>query len=538
MAINYTKHQTNNKVTPQYKPIPGREQEMAKNNAGGYAFVIDKWKRLERFLILSSEGGTYYVSEHDLTKANIQNCIACIKENPKRVLETIVKISDEGRAPKNDQAIFLLAVLFTQCTDMDVKKEIVQSFSKVCRIGTHLFMFVHYLDSMRSWGRSVRNAISNWYSMSPEKLEYQMIKYQGRTVTGSDNQWTHRDVLRSAHVKPVSDKHNLLFKYAVKGEISEGFNLLKSVEELKNADVNTACKIIKENKIPHEAWPTELKNSAKVWESALTDLPLGALVRNLGKLSSLGILAKGKFDEIGLVTKKLTDPTYVEQSRMHPLNALIAMKTYSMGHGVKGKLSWVSVQKIVDALEDMFYLSFKNIETTGKRYLLGLDVSGSMTSNYISGAQGIITCREASACMAMVTARKEQKYETMGFSTRFVNLDITPDMTLGQTLMKMSRIPFGGTDCSVPMRWANENKLDFDVFLTYTDNETWHGGMHPVQALREYRNQRVKDAKMIVVGMVGTEFSIADPKDPNSLDIVGFDSAAPQIISQFSAGKL
>jgi 60 kDa SS-A/Ro ribonucleoprotein len=117
-------------------------------------------------------------------------------------------------------------------------------------------------------------------------------------------------------------------------------------------------------------------------------------------------------------------------------------------------------------------------------------------------------------------------------------LDITPDMTLGQTLMKMSRIPFGGTDCSVPMRWANENKLDFDVFLTYTDNETWHGGMHPVQALREYRNQRVKDAKMIVVGMVGTEFSIADPKDPNSLDIVGFDSAAPQIISQFSAGKL
>jgi 60 kDa SS-A/Ro ribonucleoprotein len=538
MAINYTKHQINNKRTPQYKPIPGREKEMAMNNAGGYTFIIDKWKRLERFLILSSEGGTYYVSEHDLTKANIENCIACINENPKRVLETIVKISDEGRAPKNDQAIYLLAVLFTQCKDFDVKKEIVQALPKVCRIGTHLFMFVHYLDSMRSWGRSVRSAIANWYSMSPEKLEYQMIKYQGRTVEGSNNQWTHRDVLRSAHVKPVSDKHNSLFKYAVKGEISEGFNLLKAVEELKNASEKDACKLIKEYKIPHEAWPTELKNRAKVWNSALDDLPLGALVRNLGKLSSLEILSKGKFDEINLVTKKLTDLSHVEKSRMHPLNILIAMKTYSMGHGIKGKLSWVPVQKIVDALEEMFYLSFKNVESTGKRYLLGLDVSGSMTNSYISGAQGILTCREASACMAMVTARKEQNYEVMGFSTNFVNLDITPDMTLGQTLQKMRNLPFAGTDCSVPMIWAKDRKLDFDVFVTYTDNETWFGKMHPMQALHEYRNQRIKDAKMIVVGMVGSEFSIADPQDPNSLDIVGFDSAAPQIISQFSMGKL
>ena len=46
--------------TPQGLPIPGRD--MVENNAGGFVFKLDEWKQLERFLILGSEGGTYYVS--------------------------------------------------------------------------------------------------------------------------------------------------------------------------------------------------------------------------------------------------------------------------------------------------------------------------------------------------------------------------------------------------------------------------------------------------------------------------------------------
>ena len=38
------------RVTPQSEPIPGKA--MAKNNAGGYAFPVDDWVRLDRFLVL------------------------------------------------------------------------------------------------------------------------------------------------------------------------------------------------------------------------------------------------------------------------------------------------------------------------------------------------------------------------------------------------------------------------------------------------------------------------------------------------------
>jgi 60 kDa SS-A/Ro ribonucleoprotein len=41
-----------------------------------------------------------------------------------------------------------------------------------------------------------------------------------------------------------------------------------------------------------------------------------------------------------------------------------------------------------------------------------------------------------------------------------------------------------------------------------------------------------------VVGMVANEFSIADPEDAGQLDVVGFDTATPQLISEFARGSL
>jgi hypothetical protein len=60
----------------------------------------------------------------------------------------------------------------------------------------------------------------------------------------------------------------------------------------------------------------------------------------------------------------------------------------------------------------------------------------------------------------------------------------------------------------------------------------------PAQALREYRRASGIDARLVVVGMVSNCFSIADPGDPGMLDVVGFHSATPQLISDFARGAL
>ena len=97
-------------------------------------------------------------------------------------------------------------------------------------------------------------------------------------------------------------------------------------------------------------------------------------------------------------------------------------------------------------------------------------------------------------------------------------------------------LPFGATDCAQPMLDALERKLPVDVFVVYTDNETWAGDIHPHQALVEYRQKSGIDAKLVVVGMTATRFSIADPDDAGMLDVVGFDAAVPSLITEFARG--
>jgi len=93
-----------------------------------------------------------------------------------------------------------------------------------------------------------------------------------------------------------------------------------------------------------------------------------------------------------------------------------------------------------------------------------------------------------------------------------------------------------GTDCSLPMLYALEHRLEIDLFLVFTDNETWAGTIHPDEALRLYRQRTGFGAKLAVVGMTSNGFSIADPNDPGMLDVVGFDAAAPAVIADFARG--
>ncbi len=88
------------------------------------------------------------------------------------------------------------------------------------------------------------------------------------------------------------------------------------------------------------------------------------------------------------------------------------------------------------------------------------------------------------------------------------------------------------------MLYVQAKKREIDTFVIYTDSETWAGDVHPDQALRDYRQASGIDARLVVVGTVSNGFSIADPADPGMLDIVGFDTATPQLISDFARGSL
>ena len=126
----------------------------------------------------------------------------------------------------------------------------------------------------------------------------------------------------------------------------------------------------------------------------------------------------------------------------------------------------------------------------------------------------------------------------MGFSNNFVDLGFSRKDRLETIINKMSRLPFAGTDCSLPMVYATQHNIEVDTFVVITDNETWAGRIHPKQALDRYRDKTGIPARVVVLAMTPTKFSIADPNDPGMLDVAGFDTATPRIIRDFSAGLI
>jgi 60 kDa SS-A/Ro ribonucleoprotein len=106
-------------------------------------------------------------------------------------------------------------------------------------------------------------------------------------------------------------------------------------------------------------------------------------------------------------------------------------------------------------------------------------------------------------------------------------------MSLPEVTRTISNLPFQSTDCAQPMLYALKKGLEVDAFVIYTDNDTWAGKIHPMEALKRYRKETGINAKLVVAGMTSTGFSIADPKDTGSLDIVGFDSSAVSVMGDF-----
>jgi len=519
--VNYGKVMST-KTTPQSEPIPGKNQ--VKNNAGGYVFEVDDWGRLDRFLILGSESPTYYTSARKLTKENANVVLKCIQSDGIKTVNRIVEISDAGRAPKNDPALFCLAMCASFGNDK-TKSYALECLPKVARTGTFLFKFVDYASNMRGWGRGLKRAVANWYlNKTPDNLAYQVIKYQQR------DGWSNRDLLRLSH--PKSEELNSIFKWIVNGEVDRNCpSLIHGIEAAKKAEnEKNIISIIQEYKLPWEAIPTEFLGSSNVWNELLPNLPMTALLRNLGRLTANGTL-KHLSKNSSFVCDKLTNDEFIKKARIHPLSVLVALKTYESGKGLKGSLSWNPISTVSDALDDMYYKAFNYVEPTGKNILIGVDVSGSMSYGNIGGMP-ISPCVGAAA-MAMTVARTEKNYHIMGFCHEFVDLHISARDSLNDATKKAQKHNFGGTDCALPMLWAMKNEVDVDAFVVITDNETWYNkNIHPIQALQKYRSKYGK-GKLIVIGMTASGFSIADPDDEGMMDLVGFDTACPQLISDF-----
>jgi 60 kDa SS-A/Ro ribonucleoprotein len=507
-----------------------------KNNSGGYVFQVSDESRLERFLVTGVDGGTVNVSEQTHARESVDFLTRMILENESAVLNKTVEISVEGRAYKQSSALFTLALVIANGTN---KAEAKAAFNKIVRTASHLYEVVDYMNSLAGWGRAKRDIVASWFDKDADKLAYQAVKYRQR------NGWTMRDVMRKCHPQGVDQRvATFILKGSnpetVEGDILDGFNKMQKATSVQ--DVHAVLRDF--TNLPWETIPTQFLTDASVWKRLFANGQLRgqAAIRNITRLARIGA-----FDDMTFATSyanQLKNEDMIRQSRLHPINFLNAAVVHeegqvdrkSAGYWSYGRnKNWQTNGKIVAALNEGFHKSFKYVEPANKRTLVAIDVSGSMSMNAI----GLdLSCAQVSAAVGMTVARTEPYSNIVGFSTNIVDLGINENTSLADAMRKVQLRNFGGTDASAAIQYASKKGIEVDTFVVITDNETWAGNIHPFQALKKYRKETGIDARLAVLGVASTGFTIADPSDRGMMDFAGFDSNGPRALADFSAGRI
>src|SRR3990167_698825 len=187
--------------------------------------------------------------------------------------------------------------------DDKTRKAALEAMPRVCRTGTHLFQFVEAMQSFGGWGRGTKRTVANWYtSKDADKLAYQLVKYRQR------NGWSHKDTILLAHPGNVSKTAAMQFglgkpvsEFAVVPSVIQAFQQVQAA-----TSVAEVVRVIAENpSLPWEAIPSDFLKSPDVWRVLLANLPMTALIRNLGRMTANGAI-EPMSDAKRVVTERLS----------------------------------------------------------------------------------------------------------------------------------------------------------------------------------------------------------------------------------------
>lgn len=545
---------TRNKKVPESQPIPGRESEMVENIAGGYAFKASDWQALRRWLLTGSMHGAFYQGKEEMTGSNIKTLMGLVGTDPIKVAEEILDASKRGVNVHTP----ILALTLLSTDNKQAKDAFKDVFPQVIRTGSQLYEFMNYTKGNRGFGSVIHKAVGGWLqSKEPSELEYQFLKYQSRY------DWSARDVLRLIKPKTNDELKKAVYNWAVGGttknplmdEFPQALARINAYEKLKKgASESDVVDAIRNYRMTWEMIPGNIERTKRIWEALFESMPVGATIRNLGNLTDKGIFNDNKY--LDILDERFSAEN-LKKAHIHPVNFAEALMIYQDGGNTgRSKLNWTPVGRVVDAMEDGIDASFDAIEPTGLDFFHALDVSGSMGGGMYWGRGGNQWLKpyQIEGIMSLATIRSEKNYFVGGFDTEFTPMKLTRNTSYGQVIDFRGGLwpgSFGGTDASAAYAYAIKKNIKTDVFVFWTDSESWAGGSrgiwgpgsgtgHTPTLFKEYRDRVNKDAKAIYITLVpyGDQVTLADPKCSNSYDIAGFTSQTPKLINMIAKGEL
>lgn len=514
--------QLNPTDTPATQPIPGKA--MVQMRSGGYGFGADQLEQLYALLILGNESGSFYESADDMQDRSAELLRTIVKSNPCGLIEVIEEVSRKGLAIKNTYPVFALAVVAVMAEGVDIRRAAFDLLPHIARNGSDFLAFASfYIKLGGNWGRLAKRGFTSWYNFqSIDDIAYQMVKYQARSGV------SHGDVWRLAHIlsQTGSGVMTTLSNWLKNGLVEEaaGYDELRLL--IGHAAVNKAeteaevVQLIGEYGLTREMIPTRWLNSERVWSALLVKMPYWALIRNLNKMTAVGVFNSA--NRRGQVVQKIRNAEAISKSRVHPINILLAQKQYAKGKGDKGSLTWEPVPAIIDALDEAFYLALQHQEIIEKNVLVVIDTSISTRSLTVAGKN--ITTRHASGAMALAAMHRYANVDVLCVDTQLHFPAISKRQRLDDVARQIERIRGSGTYLSLVWEHLISTGKQYDGVLYFTDNESWMGG-HSSEGWRDYRKATGNKARLLYVRMALNEYTLVDPSDTSARQGTGFSAA-------------
>ncbi|MWC27701.1 TROVE domain-containing protein [Paenibacillus sp. MMS18-CY102] len=480
------------------KKLFGSLRPSAANKHNYPAFTRSAEEQYVQALLTNTMGNTFYADQQELMGEAAQLHHEMAEANPTFMAQAIVFARTEGFMRL--QPLFGLAILSLYRPDL-----FAQIFLQTVRIPSDLSDFLTIMQGLGrgEGGRAVKRQVNRFLAGI---TEYWAIKYNGR-----GRGYNLGDAIATAHPKPIDMKHQALFRYLRGHEAN--LSLLPQVEALENLKLaaSEAEQIawIEQGKLPYETVTGAIRPSKAVWEALLHQMPTFALLRHLNTLQRAGVLDDKR--NLDYVISRFADAQALRKARILPFRFVTAFRQ-------------TDHPALQDALREAVELTFGNLPELGENTAIFLDISGSMSGQYL----------EIGSVFALALYKKTQGNSLFWlFDT---NVEDAKPSRYDTILTQAARIRTrGGTDTGAPVRKLIEERKKVDQIIIITD-EQQNSGSPFYEELRRYRAKINRNVKAFIVDIAPYRHAMVPDSDPQTFYIYGWSDTVLSYIAQAVQG--
>ncbi|MBK1790818.1 vWA domain-containing protein [Persicirhabdus sediminis] len=485
------------------------------NSAGGRAYQLSDKQALAQYVATGCLNGTFYNSD----KQQLENVLKLAAKVETRFLAQLALYA-RTKAYMKDTPALLCAIIATRDTDL-----LAEIFPQVIDNGKMLRNFVQIMRSgvtgRKSLGSAPKRMVQQWLNRaSDQQLIYASV--------GNDPSLL--DVIKMVHPRPKSSEREQLFAYYL-GRAYDISKLPHPLQDFEN------YKKTGQGEIPQVPFQllTSLGLGKQEWQSIARTAPWHMTRMNLNTF-----LRHGVFDDpaiIKLVSDRLRDPQIIKKVKVFPYQLMAAYMNASDDLPAA----------IREALQDALEISLENVPVVEGKVAVCIDVSGSMHSpitGYRGTAGSKVKCVDVASLITAAILRKNPLAEIIPFTGDVLKVRLNPRDSVMSNAAKLASLPWGGTNCSAPLRWLNKKRRQVDTVIFVSDNESWldsahygcFGGAAATETMKQWSQikQRSPSARMACIDLTPHGNTQAKERD-DILNIGGFSDQVFKLLASFSS---